>query len=82
VAAAVDVDALMGDMSVQEKCAQLGGAWIAELTTDHDLDAEKLARVLGGGIGQITRISAQTGLGPDRTADLANRVQKDVSGRI
>ena len=73
-----DVDELLAQMTVEEKCAQLAGVWFAELATDEELDAEKLSTVLADGIGQISRISAQTGLGPDRTADLANGIQRHL----
>jgi beta-glucosidase len=73
-----DVDALIGDMTIQEKCAQLAGIWFAEVATDNDLDDAKLASVLADGIGQVSRISAMTGLGPERTADLANRIQRHL----
>src|SRR5215211_2541272 len=66
----------MARMSLEQKCAQLGGAWFSELVTDGVPDPERMSGVLAHGIGQITRISAETGLGPDRTPELANRIQR------
>jgi beta-glucosidase len=73
-----DVDELLERMSVEEKCAQLGGVWFAEVATDLVPDPEKLATVLEHGIGHISRISAQTGEEPERTAAFANRIQRHL----
>src|SRR5687767_3926466 len=72
----VDADDLLGDMTLEEKCAQLGGAWFSRLVTDGELDREQLKRRLGDGIGHITRVAAESGLGPDRTARWTNEIQR------
>lgn len=70
------VDDLLARMTVEEKCAQLGGAWFTRLVSDGDLDGERMEKRLGAGIGHVTRISVESGLGPDRTATWANQVQR------
>jgi beta-glucosidase len=72
------VDELLAQMTVEEKCAQLAGVWFAEVATDLVPDDEKLATVLEHGIGQISRISAQTGEEPEVTAEFANRIQRHL----
>ncbi|MET0914541.1 MAG: glycoside hydrolase family 3 N-terminal domain-containing protein [Acidimicrobiales bacterium] len=74
----IDVDELLSRMTVEEKCAQLAGVWFAELATDNQLDATKMGDALTHGIGQISRIAAQTGLGPEDTATLTNGIQRHL----
>lgn len=71
-----DVDDLLDRMTLEEKCAQLGGAWFSRLVTNGELDREQMGRRLGDGIGHITRIAAESGLGPGRTASWANEIQR------
>jgi beta-glucosidase len=70
------VDDLLARMTLEEKCAQLGGAWFSRLLADGELDDQRLQERLGSGIGQITRIAAESGQGPDRTAAWANEIQR------
>ena len=74
----VDVDELLSQMTVEEKCAQLAGVWFAELATDHLPDPAKLESVLTHGIGQVSRVSAQTGAAPVDTAAMANQIQRHL----
>jgi beta-glucosidase-like glycosyl hydrolase len=74
-----DVDELLGHMTLEEKCAQLAGVWLYEIVDEmFELDPAKMAGVLSHGIGHISRISSQTGAPPERTADLANRIQRHL----
>ena len=73
-----DVDELLARMTIEEKCAQLAGVWFAELATDHVLDPAKLDTVLTRGIGQVARVSAQTGAAPADTAEMANQIQRHL----
>ena len=73
-----DVDELLAKMTIEEKCAQLAGVWFAELATDHVLDPAKLDTVLTHGIGQVARVSAQTGAAPADTAEMANQIQRHL----
>ena len=76
-----DVDELLAKMTVEEKCAQLAGVWFAELATDHLPDPAKLESVLAHGIGQVSRVSAQTGAAPVDTAAMANQIQRHLVER-
>jgi beta-glucosidase len=73
-----DVDELLATMTVDEKCAQLAGVWFAELATDHVPDPAKLDTLLANGIGQVSRVSAQTGAAPADTAEMANQIQRHL----
>lgn len=74
-----DVDALLARMTLEEKVAQLAAVWMAELADERlEIDDRKLAAALAHGIGHVSRISAQTGAGPERTAELANRIQRHL----
>ena len=70
------VEALLQRMTLDEKVAQLGGAWFGRLLVDDDLDDEKLRETLGHGIGHITCIATDSYAGPERTAAYANRIQR------
>lgn len=76
--AAVDdrVDDLLGRMNLDEKLAQLGCIWSAELVTDDRFDVERAAERMRHGMGQITRIGASTGLHPGESARLMNQIQR------
>jgi beta-glucosidase len=63
-------------MTLEEKCAQLGGAWFSFLLSEGELDPERMATALGRGIGQVTRISAESGLGPEHTSRWHNEIQR------
>lgn len=70
------VDDLLARMTLEEKCAQLGGAWFSKLVRDGELDDQQMKERLGDGIGHVTRIAAESGLGPERTARWANGIQR------
>ena len=70
------VEDLLSEMTTEERCAQLGGAWFSRLVIGGELDRERMQKRLGSGIGHITRIAAESGLGPDRTAPWANEIQR------
>lgn len=71
-----DVDELLARMTLEEKCAQLRGVWFSSLATDLHPDPVKMAARLAHGAGHVTRISAETGLEPARTAECANALQR------
>ncbi|MCB0206661.1 MAG: glycoside hydrolase family 3 protein, partial [Anaerolineae bacterium] len=62
---------LLGRMTLEEKLAQLGSAWIYELD-----DPKDARRLLGHGIGQITRIGGASNLKPAESAARANAIQR------
>lgn len=64
----VDIDDLLAQMTLDEKLAQLGGAWITALVGDGGFDPAAARNVIGHGIGHVTRIGAATGLFPAETA--------------
>ena len=71
-----DIDELMTRMTLEEKCAQLGCMWFSGLLVDGDIALDRLALAAADGIGQVARIAIEAGLGPERVAELGNRVQR------
>jgi beta-glucosidase len=69
---------LLGRMTLEEKVAQLGSAWIVGMIRDERFDETAAASILANGIGQVTRIGSSTGLWPDESAQLLNAVQDFV----
>lgn len=70
------VEDLLGQMTLDEKLAQLGGLWITALVSGDRFDADQAAAAMPHGIGQVTRIGASTGLRPEASAALMNEVQR------
>lgn len=70
------VDDLLGRMTMEEKLAQLQGAWVTSLLQSDHFDEAAAARVLRNGIGQVTRIGASTGLDAAGSAALMNAIQR------
>lgn len=67
---------LLERMTLEEKVAQLGSAWIFELLTDMRFDGDKADAHLKHGIGHITRVAGASSLKPKEGAALANRLQQ------
>jgi beta-glucosidase len=63
-------------MSLEEKIAQLRSAWVFELLDGLAFSEQKAARVMGHGIGQMTRIGGASNLRPADSARLANTIQR------
>ena len=70
------VDDLLRRMTLEEKVAQLGGVWLAELVTNDRLDVARARSRLQHGTGHVTRIGAATDLRPVARAELANDIQR------
>ena len=70
------VEDLLGRMTLEEKVAQLGSRWIYELADDNGLNAEWARKLMGHGLGQVTRLTGASSLGPVDSAKLANETQK------
>jgi beta-glucosidase len=70
------LDDLLARMTLAEKAAQLGSAWVFQLAKGPRLDEERAARLLGHGLGQVTRVSGASGLRPEEAARLANAIQR------
>ena len=70
------LSALISQMTLDEKLAQLGSYWMFELQTGGELDLGKVAGKLKHGIGQITRLAGASSLEPCSAARAGNRLQK------
>src|SRR5215467_462433 len=70
------VDALMGEMTLEEKIAQMGSNWVYELLQDGNFSPEKGGKLLKNGVGHITRVGGASNVTPQQSADLANAIQK------
>jgi beta-glucosidase len=69
---------LLSRMSLDEKLAQLGSAWVFQLADGPRLDEDRAAELLRHGIGQVTRISGASSLTAPDAAGLANEVQRHL----
>lgn len=68
---------LLDRMSLDEKLAQLGSIWVTDLINENrTFDMHKAQTVISSGIGQIARIGTSSLLLPDKSAGLANAIQK------
>ena len=72
------VEALVAQMTLDEKIAQVGSCWIYELQSAGELDPHKMSQRLQNGIGQITRLGGASTLAPAEAAKAANRIQKQL----
>jgi hypothetical protein len=79
-ASGIDIEEIRADMTLEEKCAQLGGVWYSWLLVDGQLDKGLMERHLANGIGHITRI-AGTGFEPVRAAEAIDRIQHFLEER-
>jgi beta-glucosidase len=70
------VQDLLAQMTLEEKIAQIGSAWIYELLDGQTLNEGKLRERLAQGIGQITRLAGASSLDPTGCAELANTLQR------
>ncbi len=67
---------LLQRMTLQEKLNQLSCIWSSSLVENDTFDEPAVAERLRDGIGQITRIGANTGLRPQGSAAFANQIQR------
>jgi beta-glucosidase len=70
------VDDLLARMTPAEKAAQLGSAWVFQLADGPDLHEERAALQLANGLGQVTRVSGASSLPLEKSARLANAIQR------
>ena len=70
------VSALIKQMTLDEKIAQLGSCWFYELQSNGKLDMQKAQKRFSNGIGQITRLTCTSVLPPLKAAQTANLLQK------
>jgi beta-glucosidase len=69
------VSDLLAQMTLEEKVAQLGSAWIYEVLDHVTFSEAKAAAVFKDGIGQITRLGGASSLAPVGCAEVANTIQ-------
>ncbi|MBE2195255.1 MAG: glycoside hydrolase family 3 C-terminal domain-containing protein [Anaerolinea sp.] len=70
------VQALLAEMTLVEKVAQLWGVWVTSLIDDQRaFSISKAAVQLQHGAGQISRVSGASHLLPTQSAELANTIQ-------
>ena len=74
------VDRLLARMTLDEKCAQLGGAYFQHLLVDGEVDDERMEALLAEGIGQVARV-AGTGFDPAPAAEAVDRIQRFLAER-
>jgi beta-glucosidase len=67
---------LLSIMTIEEKIAQLGSAWIYEILEGKEFSEKKASKLMGNGIGQITRLGGASNFSPDESARTANIIQK------
>ncbi len=70
------VENLLSLMTLEEKIAQLGSAWVYEILDGHQFSDKKAVDLLKDGIGQITRLGGASNLSPDELVRIANRIQR------
>jgi beta-glucosidase len=69
---------LLARMTLDEKVAQLGSAWVFQLADGAELDEARATHLLRHGIGQVTRISGASSLAAPEAAALANAIQQHL----
>ena len=70
------VDDLLARMSVEEKVAQLGSAWVFQLMREDQFASDRADEVCRDGLGQVTRVAGASVLTADRAARIANQIQQ------
>src|SRR5512147_1685620 len=70
------VSNLLGQMTLDEKLAQIGSYYIYDLQTKGQLDRQKMGEKLRDGVGQITRLAGASTLDPQSAARVANTIQR------
>ncbi len=68
---------LLARMTVREKVAQLGSAWVFQLASGTHL-TDAAPSLLADGLGQVTRISGASNVGPADAARVANAIQREL----
>ncbi len=72
------VEDLLERMTLEEKVAQLGSAWVFQLLEGKNLSPVKATDLLRNGLGHITRISGASHLDAVEAARVANAVQRHL----
>ena len=69
---------LLARMTLDEKIAQLGSAWVFQLAGAHGFDQARAAPVLVDGIGHVTRVCGASGFTASEAAAFNNAVQRHL----
>lgn len=69
---------LLGRMTVDEKIAQLGSAWVFQIAGPDGLDPAKAEPILRHGIGHITRVSGASRFDSAGAAELVDDLQRHL----
>jgi beta-glucosidase len=69
---------LLARMSLEEKLAQLGSAWVFQLADGPELDEARAAKLLRDGLGHVTRVSGASSLCAPEAAALTNAIQRHL----
>lgn len=67
---------LLSRMTLQEKTAQLGSAWVTALLGPDGFSRDQARQVAADGIGEVARISGHTALQPEESAAVMNEIQR------
>lgn len=70
------VNDLLARMSMEEKVAQLGSAWVFQVMRGEQFAPDRADQILRDGLGQITRVAGASVLTADRAARIANQIQQ------
>jgi beta-glucosidase len=67
---------LLGQMTLDEKIAQMGSYWVYEILNGTQFAPDKARQLLHNGIGHVTRVGGASNVRPRESALLANNIQK------
>lgn len=70
------IDALVQQMTIHEKVAQLRAVWVYEVLDGLEFSEHKARQLLARGIGHVTRLGGASNLGPEGSARIANQIQQ------
>jgi len=70
-----DIDALVDRMELDEKVAQLGTVRIGDVLDDGVFSPERARALLPNGVGRVTRVGRESGLGPRALAQVITDLQ-------
>jgi beta-glucosidase len=69
------VEDLLGRMTIEEKAAQLGSAWVFQLLDGASFSPAKARELAEHGLGHVTRLGGASSFGAEAAAALANEIQ-------
>jgi beta-glucosidase len=72
---------LLSRMTLEEKTAQLGSAWVFELLAGDEFSAARAEVICRNGLGQVSRIAGASSLTPGEAARVANDIQRHLVER-